>query len=830
MTSYTYHHLEDDEIRVLKLRAGDQGSPLEGYLLTCKLLDLDDEQHGEAGPEFVLNVNGEMVFIAKDYEAVSYTWGSGPPAASIKIFENNEAYEIPLKPNLRSALQHFRNGIPRGSTQMFWIDALCIDQENIPEKSAQIKKMALIYNRAVNVRVWLGEATDSSDKALKFIQRVLNLDDFDDLINDPETPTEWYSFMELMRRPWFNRRWIVQEIGLARKADIYCGNTSVSWRNFSNAVSLFTSRNEDLRKLFQRAEKFHNHPDLLGEVEAFGARSLVLAADNLVRKSEDGTVMERLFSLEALMSMLTGFEASVPHDTLYAILWLAYDAEPESQRSGAYNETLVSNTPNQGSPVLQTVSSSDQDVPTLGLNDVDVDISQSPRNIPDIDPFPNILVQANARLAAETAGDHSRQTDASLRPPELGRTSRGRSVSDRSLRVAEQPFRDLEGGPEPIQIDYGKSVYDVCRGFLEFAITRSKSLDIICRPWAPSPIDKNDKLPSWIPHVSGASFGLRKVEKVYSRVKADPLVGNPGSRTYNSCGKTRAYFPGKMIIMDRMLVTHGFVLDTVGVCESRALGGVIPSTWLDLVDWPDTSGLPPEKFWKTLVADRDSSGQKPPSYFQLACKWAFDGRARGGDLSTSEVPTRGKCPSIVTEFLRRVQAVVWDRVLVLSNGRSPRATAHSAARPTLPLLGLAPARAKQGDLICILYGCSVPVLLRKKSDHLRAVSTLRRASTLRNSNPPSAKRGSSASLGQTSQDLRPSKRARLTPDGTRPGPTGSTRTEAAADRDGHSDTMEAEEENQYVFIGECYIHGMMDGEAFKHQRQAEIPLDKLYLI
>jgi hypothetical protein len=78
-----------------------------------------------------------------------------------------------------------------------------------------------------------------------------------------------------MRGPWSDVRWIVQEIGLARKADIYRGNASTSQQKFSNVVSLFTSGNEDLRKLFQRAKEFRNHPDLLGEVEALGARSLV---------------------------------------------------------------------------------------------------------------------------------------------------------------------------------------------------------------------------------------------------------------------------------------------------------------------------------------------------------------------------------------------------------------------------------------------------------------------------------------------------------------------------------------------------------------------------
>jgi hypothetical protein len=132
------------------------------------------------------------------------------------------------------------------------------------------------------------------------------------------------------------------------------------------------------------------------------------------------------------------------------------------------------------------------------------------------------------------------------------------------------------------------------------------------------------------------------------------------------------------------------------------------------------------------VADRDSNSRRLPSYFQLACRYAFDGRAIGGGLSTSELPTRGKCPTIV---LRRVQSVVWDRGLILSNGRSTRVTAHSETRAMMPLLGLALGKARRGDLICILYGCSVPVVLRKRSDH-RVISFSGRASTWSACNHP----------------------------------------------------------------------------------------------
>jgi hypothetical protein len=53
--------------------------------------------------------------------------------------------------------------------------------------------------------------------------------------------------------------------------------------------------------------------------------------------------------------------------------------------------------------------------------------------------------------------------------------------------------------------------------------------------------------------------------------------------------------------------------------------------------------------------------------------------------------------SIMTEFLRRVRAVVWDRAFLETRDG---------------LFGLGPPGMAEGDKICILLGCSVPVILR----------------------------------------------------------------------------------------------------------------------
>ena len=89
--------------------------------------------------------------------------------------------------------------------------------------------MASIYNEAFNVCVWLGDDTkNNAETARRLIKRILDLDEFERLVESVEFADDWKAFLELMTRPWFNRRWVIQEIALAKRATIYCGKAPAS--------------------------------------------------------------------------------------------------------------------------------------------------------------------------------------------------------------------------------------------------------------------------------------------------------------------------------------------------------------------------------------------------------------------------------------------------------------------------------------------------------------------------------------------------------------------------------------------------------------------------
>jgi hypothetical protein len=77
-----------------------------------------------------------------------------------------------------------------------------------------------------------------------------------------------------------------------------------------------------------------------------------------------------------------------------------------------------------------------------------------------------------------------------------------------------------------------------------------------------------------------------------------------------------------------------------------------------------------------------------------------------GNLDSKKLINEGRC-TIVAEFLRRVQEVIWNRQLMITKN------ADEEGNPGNGRLGLVHDDVKPGFKVCILYGCSVPVILEE---------------------------------------------------------------------------------------------------------------------
>lgn len=84
-----------------------------------------------------------------DYTAISYMWGSPEDTKTITI----NGILITVGKNLAAALDRLRYSL----VDNVWIDATCINQDDIDERNAQILRIRDIFSQSLAVTVWLGE-------------------------------------------------------------------------------------------------------------------------------------------------------------------------------------------------------------------------------------------------------------------------------------------------------------------------------------------------------------------------------------------------------------------------------------------------------------------------------------------------------------------------------------------------------------------------------------------------------------------------------------------------------------------------------------------------
>ncbi|PMD44455.1 HET-domain-containing protein [Hyaloscypha variabilis F] len=209
---FQYHPLQPGrEIRALELECGEVDGTVKG-----KLVHVD------------LNDNSE-------YSALSYVWGSGGKCSLIKC--NGRDAEVTK--NLAEALRHLRY---ESGSRYLWVDALCINQQDVEEKSHQVALMKDIYAYAKDVVVWLGPDEEKMAASLfKEVEEVMalietsienNLEDLNKLQSFPfaaSASTIFEKLFLLFQREYFTRTWVIQEVGLTNSPLAHWGKSVINF-------------------------------------------------------------------------------------------------------------------------------------------------------------------------------------------------------------------------------------------------------------------------------------------------------------------------------------------------------------------------------------------------------------------------------------------------------------------------------------------------------------------------------------------------------------------------------------------------------------------------
>ncbi|MCJ1460506.1 hypothetical protein MMC28_010888 [Mycoblastus sanguinarius] len=245
-----------------------------------------------------------------EYIALSYCWGN----ATQKTWIDCNGGRLAVTKDLLTALRRFRR---KDKIVTFWIDQICIDQENVEERSSQIQLMRDIYKNAQTVYVWIGDEADDSSLAITFMQRLLEtLRNCEPTMNANEMHTrgvpdwmskEWKVLSAFLGRPWFGRMWILQELAVASSATIFCGQVHVPWNTFLELITRM--RATQCWNLIPRAQT----------LETTGMLQDRLSSIIAIKRDyeENATITSR----EALWRC-RHFDATDPRDKFYALLGL----------------------------------------------------------------------------------------------------------------------------------------------------------------------------------------------------------------------------------------------------------------------------------------------------------------------------------------------------------------------------------------------------------------------------------------------------------------------------------------------------------------------------
>lgn len=323
-------------------------SPLPSTDKTIRLLCIPPADH--ISDPLICQMYQARLNDKPEYSALSYTWGA-------PVFDHHiicDGRRLAITAHLDAALRRFRTT----TWWMLWVDALCIDQTNIPERNYQVSIMRHIYSQAKRTFVYLGEPCLFDGEALKLMISLAQLAQHLEALGlnklkntepgDPATPRArdaiirllelqnagfpgvrtrltdlwppglpppehpaWDPLQSLFSSPWFKRMWIIQEVVSSSDVIVMVGQYRFSWELVTKTMHAYSGFGLDLFTATLSQNKAIRQHFITSITSVFSL--LRLEIDSQYR---------------SLMKLLISFrkcQATDPRDKVYALLGLAND-------------------------------------------------------------------------------------------------------------------------------------------------------------------------------------------------------------------------------------------------------------------------------------------------------------------------------------------------------------------------------------------------------------------------------------------------------------------------------------------------------------------------
>ncbi|KAN0092408.1 Heterokaryon incompatibility protein (HET) domain containing protein [Hyaloscypha variabilis] len=304
-----------------------------------------------------------------DFTALSYTWGSCVDDSD-SSHHSSEVFRIECNGQLHTVTENLFHFLDSCGQDFLWVDALCINQENLDERAQQVSLMGQIYASANIVIMWLGKDTSDLEEFVFLHEKFLP--ELDKRLRDIDFSTQsiwdlqflgeigiqskarwrqyWTAYHRFyQRRRFFYRAWIVQEFALSRKQVFACGPSfSLLHVNLMNRLSTYLYMgmwHEELQYLDLSNSKAENPMGIMLSAREYLFTERIDSREFQVTEGgPEGTFQKRAYEsmfgaitpearwfcfLLRLIQLVRQLEATDSRDKIYSIVGLANLHLPE---------------------------------------------------------------------------------------------------------------------------------------------------------------------------------------------------------------------------------------------------------------------------------------------------------------------------------------------------------------------------------------------------------------------------------------------------------------------------------------------------------------------
>ena len=291
-----------------------------------RVLELDQSIHHDSVITCSLKTMSLSDSTRPQYEALSYVWGD--PAKRNQIILDGQPASITQ--NLWTALKYIRKS---DASRTLWIDAVCINQDDVNERTEQVKQMAQIYSEASTVLIWLGPPNAEIEKTMLALQVPGAVAALKEAAYNELFPKDVsLGLQAILSQPWWHRIWVIQEHVLASTDPLVgCGSTWLEWPLLEEAVRQYTFS-------IGFGASFQAGP----EPSTWVTQAAALIRHILFRRqwNDPEYMSEKNRTISEIVERTRGYQASDSRDQIFATVNLLDEKEKEQFPAIDYTKSV----------------------------------------------------------------------------------------------------------------------------------------------------------------------------------------------------------------------------------------------------------------------------------------------------------------------------------------------------------------------------------------------------------------------------------------------------------------------------------------------------------